>query len=146
MRLTILTLSIIIFSCSSDCNTKSTFFESGNVKTHSYFINCDEKEGNETIEYAEEGNIVSIQQNYTENDSSVRKLFYDNSAVRSIITKKKNLIHGEQKHYYADGPVREMINYVNGKKEGKTFIYDDLGNPTQQLTFRSDSLIESIAL
>lgn len=146
MRLVIFTFSILLFGCSSDCNTKSTFFESGKVKTHAYFINCDEKQGTEKVEYTEQGSIISILQNYTQKDSSICKQFYENNAVKSITVKKNGNLHGEQKHYYHDGPVREMINYQNGKKEGKTFIYDDEGNATRQLIFKNDTLLEEINL
>ena len=63
----------------------------------------------------------------------VKKKYYSNGKVKSIIPYKNNLIDGIVKHYYENGNLKSELLYRNGIEENILKTYDENGEILEKL-------------
>mgnify|MGYP001417177894 FL=1 len=61
-------------------------------------------------------------------------------SIMMIETYKNDSLYGFQKTYFTNGKLAEKTNYVNGQKDGKSFIYADNGQVTKDLNYKDGEL------
>jgi len=49
--------------------------------------------------------------------------------------------NGEWKYYHKKGTLHKTLNWSNGYKEGKSIIYDTLGNISNEIIYKSDTIL-----
>ena len=61
-------------------------------------------------------------------------------SIMMVETYKNDSLYGFQKTYFTNGKLAEKTNYVNGQKDGKSFIYADNGQVTKDLNYKDGEL------
>ena len=69
-------------------------------------------------------------------------IYYHQKSDSIMMTEdyKNDLLHGFQKTYFPNGKLAEKTEYIQGKKDGESFIYAENGQVTKQLNYRNGEL------
>lgn len=135
-------IPLFLIGCGDNCDIKTTFFESGEVKTLQQNIDCDASNGIENIVYTKTGSIIKIEHKLPEYDSISKKLYFKNGNLKSISFQVNHNKTGEHKKFFKSGGTKSLTSYLNGKKHGSAFEWYEDGKIRKQVIYNNDSLIQ----
>ena len=127
---------LFLTSCEDHCETKTTFFKSGELKTLQKNINCKLTYGIENIVYNKYGSIIQIEHRFYKNDSISRKLYFNNGNLKSTYFEINKNKTGKHIKFFKNGGVRSITPYLNGNKHGNSFEWYENGKVRKQVTYK----------
>lgn len=119
----------------------SLYYPNGKLKQQGLWVN-DQQEGIWTF-YYEDGTISSKINFFNNFQNGLSVFYFPNGSIEQETQFKGGKPHGISKSYFRDiNKVKEQAEWISGKRNGITIVYDSLGNNFKEYQYLDDQLVE----